>query len=140
MGPKRSGQVLALVGMGLFGAFAVGSPIGIALFAEAGFAGVMGVCALVPLVGLAMVLPVAAVLPHLGARLPFWRIIGRIWNLGVVVGLQGVGFAAIGAFMPLLFLHRDWPYAGSASPASVSRSSWCASCSDICLIGSAAFR
>ncbi len=112
MGPKRSGQVLALVGMGLFGAFAVGSPIGLALFDRAGFVGVMGVCALVPFVGLAMVLPIAAVAPHAGDRSPFWRIIGRIWNLGVVVGLQGVGFAAIGAFLPLLFLHRGWPHAG----------------------------
>ena len=112
VGPKRSGQVLALVGMGLFGAFAVGSPIGVALFAGAGFAGVTGACALVPVVGLAMVLPVAAVVPHPGARPPFWRIIGRIWKLGAVVGLQGVGFAAIGAFMPLLFLHRGWSHAG----------------------------
>ncbi len=112
MGPSRSGQVLALVGMGLFGAFAVGSPIGIALFNQAGFAGVMGACALVPLIGLAMVLPVAAVAPHVGERSPFWRIIGRIWKLGVVVGLQGVGFAAIGAFMPLLFLHRGWSHVG----------------------------
>ena len=29
-----------------------------------------------------------------------------------MVGLQGVGFAAIGAFMPLLFLHRSWSHAG----------------------------
>ena len=112
MGPKRSGQVLALVGMGLFGAFAAGSPIGLALFDRAGIAGVMGACALVPLVGLAMVLPVMAIGPHAGERSPFWRIIGRIWDLGLVVGLQGVGFAAIGAFMPLLFLHRGWPHAG----------------------------
>ena len=114
MGPKRSGQVLALVGMGLFGAFAIGSPIGLALFDRAGFVGVMGACALVPLVGLIMVLSVAAVAPHAGERSPFWRIIGRIWDLGLVVGLQGVGFAAIGAFMPLLFLHRGWPHAGLA--------------------------
>ena len=111
MGPTRSGQLLALVGMGLFGAFAVGSLINIALFDQAG---VMGACALVPLIGLAMVLPVAAVAPHVGERSPFWRIIGRIWKLGVVVGLQGVGFAAIGALMPLLFLHRGCPMSGSA--------------------------
>lgn len=112
MGPKRSGMVLALVGMGLFGAFAVGSPIGLALFDRAGLAGVMGACALVPLIGLAMALPIAAVAPHVGERSPFWRIIGRIWELGLVVCLQGVGFAAIGAFMPLLFLHRGWSHAG----------------------------
>jgi len=112
IGPKRSGRVLALVGMGLFGAFAVGSPIGLALLDRAGFTGVMGACALVPLVGLAMALPVAAVAPHAGERRTFWSIIGRIWELGLVVFLQGVGFAAIGAFMPLLFLSRGWSHAG----------------------------
>lgn len=112
MGPRRSGRVFALVGMGLFGAFAVGSPIGLALLDRVGFAGVMAACALVPLVGLAMVLPVAGVTPHAGERPPFWRIVGRIWELGLVVGLQGVGFAAIGTFMPLLFLHQGWSHAG----------------------------
>ena len=112
MGPQRSGRVFALVGIGLYGAFAVGGPIGIALFDHSGFAGVMIACALVPLVGLAMVLPVAAVAPQAGKRAPFWQIIGRIWEPGLVVGLQGVGFAAIGAFMPLLFLHRGWSHAG----------------------------
>ena len=112
MGPQRSGRVFGLVGMGIFGAFAVGSPVGLAVFDGAGFAGVMGACALVPLIGLAMVLSVAGVTPHPGERPPFWRIIGRIWELGLVVGFQGVGFAAIGAFMPLLFLHQGWPHAG----------------------------
>ncbi len=112
VGPKRSGMVLALVGMGLFGAFAVGSPIGLALFGRTGFVGVMVACALVPLIGLAMALPIKAVAPHVGERQPFSRIIGRIWELGLVVCLQGVGFAAIGAFMPLMFLHRGWPLAG----------------------------
>jgi MFS family permease len=112
MGPQRSGRVLALIGMGMYGAFAVGSPIGIVLFDGAGFAGVMAACALVPLVGLVMVVPVVAVAVHIGERQPFWRIIGRIWEPGVALGLAGVGFAAIGAFLPLLFLHRGWSHAG----------------------------
>ena len=112
MGPGRSGRVLALIGMGLYGAFAVGSPVGLALFGLVGFAGVMGACALVPLIGLAMTLPIAAVARHVGKPPPFWRIIGRIWKPGLVVSLQGIGFAAIGIFMPLLFLHRGWSHAG----------------------------
>jgi MFS family permease len=114
MGPQRSGRVFALVGMALYGAFALGSPIGLALFDRTGFAGVMGACALVPLVGLAMALPIAAVALHVGERLPFWRIIGRIWQPGVALALAGVGSAAIGAFVPLFFLHQRWPHAGLA--------------------------
>ncbi len=112
MGPQRSGRVFALVGMALYGAFAVGSPIGLVLFERAGFAGVMAASALVPLVGLAMAVPVAAVALHAGERPPFWRILGRIWEPGVALALAGVGSAAIGAFLPLFFLHQGWPQAG----------------------------
>jgi MFS family permease len=112
MGPQRSGRVIALVGMGMYGAFAAGGPLGLYLFEQSGVIGVMTACALVPLLGLAMVLPLAAVKPAVGERPSFWRIIGQIWQPGLVVCLQGVGFAAIGAFIPLLFLHQGWPHAG----------------------------
>ncbi len=112
MGQQRSGRVFALVGMALYGAFAVGSPIGLALFEHVGFAGVMAASAVVPLVGLAMALPVAGVPLHAGERPGFLRIIGRIWEPGVALALAGVGSAAIGAFLPLLFLHQNWPHAG----------------------------
>jgi len=112
IGPKRSGRVFALVGLALYGAFAVGSPIGIALFNGSGFAAVMGACALAPLVGLVMALPVAPVALHIGERPSFWRIIGRIWEPGLALCLAGVGSATIGAFISLLFLHQGWPHAG----------------------------
>ena len=110
--PHRSGRVFGLVGMGLYGAIAVGSPIGVALFNRTGFLGLMGACALVPLVGLAMVVPVTAVPVHAGERASFRRIIGLIWEPGLALGLAGVGSAAIGAFMPLFFLHRGWSHTG----------------------------
>ncbi len=110
--PRRTGRVFALIGMGAYGAFAVGSPIGVALYDRAGFVGVMGACALVPLIGLAMVLPVAAVAVRVGERTPFWRIVGRIRGPGLALCLAGIGSAAIGAFMPLLFLQRGWPHVG----------------------------
>jgi MFS family permease len=112
IGAKRSSRVFALVGMALYGAFAVGSPIGLALFDGTGLAGVMGAIALVPLVGLGMVAPVAAVALHPGERQSFWRIIGRIWEPGAALALAGVSSATIGAFLPLFFLHQGWPSAG----------------------------
>lgn len=106
--PQRSGQVLSLVGMGLYGAFAIGSPIGIAVLDKAGFGSVMAACAAVPLIGLAMVWPVTSAAIHTGQRTSFWRVIGRIWDPGVALCLGGVGSATIGAFIPLLFLSHDW--------------------------------
>jgi MFS family permease len=112
MGQARSGKVLSLVGMGMYGAFAAGGPLGLALLHAVGFAGLMGVCTLLPLLGLIAIHRLPAVEPHVGKREPFRTIIGRIWRAGAAVGLQGVGFAALGAFFSLYFLSRGWPYAG----------------------------
>ena len=112
MGHARSGRVMSLVGVGMYGAFAAGGPLGLALLDRWGFAGVMAVCTLLPLVGLVAIHRLPAVLPQAGQRESYWRIIGRIWRPGAAVGLQGVGFAALGAFFSLDFLSRGWPYAG----------------------------
>ena len=111
-GPHRSGLVFAVVGMALYAALAVGSPVGVALFDWAGFAGVMAACTAAPLLALVMVLPVGAVPVAAGARPSFWRIVGRIWEPGLALTLQGVGSAAVGAFVTLMFLSRGWPHAG----------------------------
>ena len=106
-----SGKVMSLVGMGIYGAFAVGGPVGLALLDRVGFAGMMVVCIALPLLGLLVIHWLPAVAPIPGQREPFWRIIGRIWRAGAAVGLQGVGFAALGAFFSLYFMSRGWPYA-----------------------------
>lgn len=111
-GPARSGQVFSVVGMAVYGAFAVGGPLGVALFERFGFTGAMAACTMAPFAALLMALPVAEVPVHAGERLPFRRIIGRIWEPGIALALQGVGSAAIGAFAALMFVHRGWPYAG----------------------------
>ena len=112
MGHARSGRVMSLVGIGMYGAFAAGGPLGLALLHRAGFTGLMAVCTVLPLLGLVAIHWIPAVTPQAGRRESFWRIIGRIWRPGAAVGLQGVGFAALGAFFSLYFLSRNWPYAG----------------------------
>jgi MFS family permease len=112
MSPARSGEVMSLVGMGMYGAFAGGGPLGLALLNRLGFAGLMGACTAAPLPGLIAIHWLPGVAPRAGQRESFWRIIGRIWREGAAVGLQGVGFAALGAFFSLYFLSRGWPYAG----------------------------
>jgi hypothetical protein len=44
MGSARSGRVLALVGMCLYGAFAVGNPVGLRMLRHVGFSRLMGIC------------------------------------------------------------------------------------------------
>ncbi|KAA0593793.1 MFS family permease [Azospirillum lipoferum] len=113
VGPQRSGKVLALVGAALYGAFAAGGPLGLLLLDGIGFAGTMAVGALLPALGLLAIRPMAGVPAHPGAkRPPFRSVLGRIWLHGAVVSLQGIGFAAIGAFFTLHFVHESWPFAG----------------------------
>lgn len=112
MGQGRSGQVISLVGIGIYGAFAAGGPLGLLLLDRLGFAGLMVVCTMLPLVGMIAIHWIPAVVPHAGKRESFWKIIGRIWKPGAAVGLQGVGFAGLGAFFSLYFLSKGWPHAG----------------------------
>jgi MFS family permease len=113
VGPERAGRVLALVGAALYGAFAVGGPLGVALGDAVGFAGAMAAATVLPLVGLIAVLPLAGVAAHPEAeRPPFSAVLALIWPYGAVVCLQGIGFAGLGAFLSLSFVARGWPWAG----------------------------
>ncbi|HEY1719750.1 MAG TPA: arabinose transporter [Magnetospirillaceae bacterium] len=113
VGPARSGKVLALVGAALYGAFAVGGPIGLALLNHLGFAGAMTVSAVLPCLGLLAIWPIVGIAAHPDMERPsFWTVMGKIWAHGSIVCLQGIGFAAIGAFFVLYFLNHSWSYAG----------------------------
>jgi MFS family permease len=112
MGPARSGKVIALSGIAMYGAFALGGPLGLVALNHLGFMGLMGVCIALPMLGLVAIHRVMPATPHAGQRQSFWQVIGLIWKAGAAVGLQGVGFAALGAFFSLYFLSRGWPHAG----------------------------
>lgn len=113
LGSARSGKVMALIGMGMYGAFVLGGPLGLWLLDAVGFAGLMGLCLLLPVLGGLMLARVPGVTPaRQGERPPFRAVLGLIWQPGAVVFLQGIGFAALGAFFPLYFLARGWDGAG----------------------------
>ena len=105
MGHQRSGRVLSVVGMGMYGSLAAGSPLGLLLYNLGGYGLMALACTGAPLVGLAMASPVEAAPPHGGERQPVGRVSHKISYLALGVFFQGIGFSAIGGFMPLLFLH-----------------------------------
>ncbi len=113
VGPAKSGKVLALVGAALYGALAVGGPLGLILQTRLGFAGAMAISAVLPCLGLLAIWRLASIPPLPAAdRPPFSVVIGQIWAQGLIVCLQGIGFAAIGAFFALDFMQRHWAFAG----------------------------
>jgi MFS family permease len=114
VGQARSGMVLAWTGMAIYGAIAIGAPIGFWLYGQGGLSLVGAVSVLLPAVAALIAFPVAPVPRPKGERQAFWRVIGLIWQPGLAVLLQGVGFAAIGAFVSLDFASKGWQGTGVA--------------------------
>jgi predicted MFS family arabinose efflux permease len=100
--------------MAMYGALAVGAPVGLWMNDATGFAAIGLINILLSLAALLLVAGVASVPPYGGYRQSFRSILGLIWRPGLGVALQGVGFAAIGAFVSLDFLAKGWPHAGLA--------------------------
>ena len=113
-GPGRAGAAMSWNGMAQYGSLAAGAPLGFALFKAAGFAAVSLATALLPLVALAVVLPLASVPPAGGTRLPLTSVLGSIWRPGLALTTCGIGFAAVSTFASLDFVDRGWHGAGYA--------------------------
>jgi MFS family permease len=116
-GRERSGLVMAWVGIAMYGALAVGAPLGAALDAHVGFVGMAIVAALAPALGIGSAFAVRTVRPVGGARLPFHRVAALIWLPGAGLALCALGFGAIAAFGTLLFHAHGWPHAALAMSA-----------------------
>ena len=116
-GPPHAGRVMALVGMAIYGALAAGAPLGLALAEDQGFAVVGLVAVAVPLAGLAVTAGMPLCRPRPARSVLFRQVLGCIWLPGLGLGLQGVGFAGIGAFVSLYFARMGWTGAGLALTA-----------------------
>ena len=113
VGPANSGRVLALVGAAIYGALALGGPIGLNLLEHFGFSGAMGISALLSGLGILTILPLGGAPAHPDVTRPsFSSVVRQIWQHGTIVCLQGIGFAAIGAFFALHFRALGWSHAG----------------------------
>lgn len=114
VGPQRAGKVMAWVGMAMYGAYAAGAPLGVAVHAWSGFAGIAAAMAFAPLLALVLVAGAQSVPPTSTRRTPFYRVLGSVWLPGLGLALSSVGFGVITAFIALLFAAKGW---GNASLA-----------------------
>jgi MFS family permease len=107
-GPRNTGRVIAWVGTAMFGAFALGAPLGTALYAAYGFPAIAAMTALAPLATLLVVLLLKPVAPTLRGRAAFGKVFGAVWLPGLGMALGSIGFGAMIAFVTLLFAERGW--------------------------------
>lgn len=95
----------------MFAAFALGAPVGAALYDLYGFRAIAGATAVAPLVTLFLVAPLKPVVPPAEVRPSFLRVLGLVWQPGLGAALSSVAFGAITAFVTLLFSTRGWSHA-----------------------------
>jgi predicted MFS family arabinose efflux permease len=108
VGPQHSGKVMVWIGIAMYGAIAVGAPLGSLLAGAYGFASVAVVVIVLPLIGIAWAARLPAVAIAASARLGFWRIVGKIFGLGSGLVFATFGFGALAAFVSLYFASRGW--------------------------------
>ena len=106
--PRSTGKVIAWVGSAMFAAFAIGAPVGSALYAGYGFRAIAVATAIAPLTTLLLVAPLPTIAPVHCARLSFAKVIGSVWVPGFGSALGAVGFGAVTTFVALLFVNRGW--------------------------------
>ncbi|MFO1088078.1 MAG: arabinose transporter [Hyphomicrobiales bacterium] len=105
----KTRKVIAWVGMSMFGALAIGAPVGAAIYAMAGFACIGLVTTLAPLAVLIAIVRLPAVKPiRTSAHQGFGAILRSVWMPGVGAALSSFGFGAILAFGAILFAERGW--------------------------------
>ena len=116
-GRERSGIVMAWVGVAMYGALAVGAPLGSTLAGHFGFVAMCAAASLAPFLGLAAVRAARSVEPVGGVRLPFYRVVRLIALPGSGLMLSALSFGAIAAFSTLRFAESSWPHAALAMSA-----------------------
>src|SRR5271163_4445307 len=112
VGPQRAGMSMSWTGIAIFGALAVGAPIGMALYQRSGLQASIVACIVAPLVAAAIAFRERSYVTPTGQRLPFYRVIGQIWREGLGLMLQGVGIAALSPFASLYSLKKGWAHGG----------------------------
>lgn len=108
VGPQHAGKVMAWNGIAMYGAFALGAPLGVALNTYGGFSAVSVAAVAIPLLALAVVAGIRAIAPSATRRTPFYKVLSAVWVPGLGLAFSSVGFGVISAFIALLFAAKDW--------------------------------
>lgn len=108
VGSQNAGKVMVWVGIAIYGAYALGAPLGVAVNNQWGFAGIAAAVAAISFLALAVVVNVHAIALTATKRTPFYTVLGALLWPGMGLALSSVGFGLITAFIALLFAAKQW--------------------------------
>jgi len=114
VGARNAGKVMSWNGIAMYGAYALGAPLGIAFNTWGGFFGLSLAALLVPFLALLIIARVRGVAPTSTTKTSFYSVLSAVWKPGLGLALCSVGFGVIEAFIALLFTAHRW---GNASLA-----------------------
>lgn len=112
VGPQRAGKSMAWTGIAMFAALSIGAPIGMGLYQAYGLSVAMIACITAPIGATLIAAKSTSYLSPGGNRLPFYKVVSRIWREGLGLMLTGVGMSGLATFASLYFADRHWGNAG----------------------------
>ncbi|MCQ8227054.1 MULTISPECIES: MFS transporter [Pantoea] len=114
VGPLQTARVISWNGVATYFAMAIGAPLGVLLNQWFGISGFAGLVAIMGVAGFWMASRKAGVSVTAGVRIPFHRVVSRVWMFGLALGFGTIGFGVISTFITLYFASRDWSGAAFA--------------------------
>jgi len=115
---SAAGRVISWVGTAMYGAFALGAPIGSLLYNRLGFSSIAWTTVGLPVLAAALVFNVrGASSTHKGEKTSMLRVARSVLTPGIGLALSSIGFGAMTAFVTLLFSQKGWAPAWMAFSA-----------------------
>ncbi|WP_313682518.1 MFS transporter [Pantoea sp.] len=114
VGPLQTARVISWNGVATYFAMAIGAPLGVLLNQWFGLSGFAGLVVLMGIVGFVLAYQKPPVSVTAGVRIPFHRVVSRVWLFGLALGFGTIGFGVISTFITLYFASRDWSGAAFA--------------------------
>ena len=109
MGESQQAKVISWNGVGSYGGMAVGAPVGVLLENHYG----LGAVGMVSIAISAAAAVWAATIPRVATYrkppLAFAKVLKKVTGEGIGLGLGGIGFGTIAAFITLFYASRNWP-------------------------------
>ena len=112
VGPQHAGRCMAWIGIAMYGALAVGAPVGVVLDARAGFAAIGIAAAVLPLIALPLALGMTDLPAATTRGASLLTVLRAMWPPGLGLILASGGFGTIATFLALRYAARGWPGAG----------------------------